>query len=184
MGRQEPYDRQPFTHLEEIFRRAGEVNLAQHIYYEGKRQEAEKIRFFRSPFVWLGNRLLWALTGYGVQLANLLAAFAIVLILGTVLFHFNGAVIQKEPPRVVSQASQQIGPLPYTDAFGFATRLLLPVEIPYGAAWEPSRNPICMSCDHSLFWNIRFATVASLLKLFGWILVPIWVAGLTGIIKR
>jgi len=59
----------------------------------------------------------------------------------------------------------------FWDGFWVSVRHFLPVEIPAGARWKPRSNSV-------------FEVFATLLKLAGWILVPVGLAGLTGILKR
>ena len=161
-----PYDRQPFTQLEETFRQAGNENLANKVYYERKRRESAQITI-RNPFAWLIDRLHYSLTGYGVQLRCLLVYIAICLLLGTFIFHLKGAVESKpdiQPPPVISpQVSPEArSPLHIGDAFRVSLNLFLPVEIPSGADWKPS--------THYTVWFVRFVDFATFLKLAGWIL--------------
>ena len=161
-----PYDRQPFTQLEETFRQAGNENLANKVYYERKRRESAQITI-RNPFAWLIDRLHYSLTGYGVQLRCLLVYIAICLLLGTFIFHLKGAVESKpdiQPPPVISpQISPEArSPLHIGDAFRVSLNLFLPVEIPSGADWKPS--------THYTVWFVRFVDFATFLKLAGWIL--------------
>ena len=180
MEQLDPYDRQPFTHLEETFRRAGNENLANKVYYERKRRESALITI-RNPAAWLMDRFLWLLTGYGVRLHRLTVPIAIFILLGTFIFHLEGAVEPKQdkqpPPVMSSQISPEAeSPLRIGEAFRVSLNLFLPVEIPSGADWKPSTNYIVRF--------VRFIDFATILKLAGWIFVPLLVAGLTGFLKR
>lgn len=180
MEQLDPYDRQPFTQLEETFRRAGNENSANKVYYKRKRRESAQITI-RNPFAWLIDRLHYSLTGYGVQLWRLLVSIAICLLLGTFIFHLKGAVESKPDKQPHSVISPQVSPearspLHIGDAFRVSLNLFLPVEIPSGADWKPS--------THNIVWFVRFVDFATFLKLAGWIFVPLLVAGLTGFLKR
>jgi len=167
-----PYDRQPFTQLEETFRRAGKDKLADDVYYERKCREFTENITIRKPGAWLLDRFLWLLTGYGVRLYRLLVAIVPILIIGTLIFHFEGAVTPELPSMMSSQVT-----LPWSDAFWVSLNTFLPIKIPSGADWKPSSQIIPVL-------GIKFTTFATLLDLAGWILVPVGVAGITGLLKR
>ena len=177
-----PYDRQPFTHLEEIFRRAGKDKLADDVYYERKCREFTKNITIRKPGAWLLDRFLWLLTGYGVKLYRLLLAIIPILILGTCIFHLDGAVVLnpdiQPPPAIGPQDS-------YLEAFWVSLNTFLPVvEIPSGADWKPSSQDIWKTQTQWGILGIKCTTFATLLTLAGWILVPVGVAGISGLLKR
>jgi hypothetical protein len=177
--RLEPYDRQPYTQLEQTFRQAGEEDLANKVYYKRKRLESSRITL-RRPDAWILDRFLWLLTGYGVQLWRLLVAIALILVIGTFIFHVDGAVEPKQiyqPPPIAEIQGKADEKLSLTcfQAFWVSLNLFLPIEIPSGSEWKPSSQAL---------WKIRFTTFATLLKLLGWILVPVGVAGLSGWLKH
>ena len=168
-----PYDRQPFTQLEEIFRRAGKDKLADDVYYMRKRRESAQ-KTIRKPGAWVLDRFLWLLTGYGVRLYRLLLAIVPILIIGTFFFHLEGAVTLDIQPH--SMMSSQVT-LPWCEAFWVSLNTFLPIEIPSGADWKPSSQIIPVL-------GIKFTTFATMLDLSGWILVPVGVAGIAGLLKR
>lgn len=177
---QEPYDRQPFAQMEQAFRRAGHDHLANRVYHKRKRVESDNIRFLRFG-VWMLDRFHWWVTGYGVELWRLLIGIVLVVIAGSLVFLLDGAVQPSQPthlPVIVRPLPEGEGvtSLRYMDALRVSFRLFLPVEIPSGSGWKPSSQ---------CFWGIlRFTDFATLLKLLGWILVPVGLAGLTGWLKR
>jgi hypothetical protein len=157
--------------------------------YERRRRESNRIGIRNRPFVWLGDRFLWLLTGYGVQLWRLLVVTVAILVLGTCIFQRDGAVDLKPGAQPSSlsqlQADPQTSPsLSWGDAFWLSLRLFLPVAPKEGVAWEPSYNEVWEIQTPWGGWGVRFATVATLVTLVGWIVVPLGVAGLTGLLKR
>ncbi|MCK4937787.1 MAG: pentapeptide repeat-containing protein [Methanosarcinales archaeon] len=191
-----PYDRQPFSQIEKTFRRAGKDDLADNVYYKGRcREFSENIITIQKPFIWIIrplwllkylispliftgiiwiNRCFWLLkegglqllTGYGVRVKRLLFFIVLILLAGTYIFNQPGAVVLKP------EANQTLLIWPmdsYLEAFYVSLNLFLPIEIPSGTFWKPSQN---------------FAIFGTLLKLAGWILVPIGVAGISGLLKR
>ncbi len=59
-SRVDPYDRQPYVELEEVFRKSGSVEDADAVYAERRRVENMRLRGWRilRPFVW-ASRKLW-----------------------------------------------------------------------------------------------------------------------------
>jgi uncharacterized protein YjbI with pentapeptide repeats len=144
-----PYDRQPFTQLEETFRWAGKDKLADDVYYERKCREFTENITIRKPGAWLLDRFLC-------------------------IFHLEGAV--KLDIQLPSMMSSQVT-LPWWEAFWVSLNTFLPIEIPSGADWKPSSLIIPV-------FGIKFTTFATVLNLAGWILVPVGVAGIAGLLKR
>jgi len=175
MDRIDPYDRQPFTQLEETFRHAGFDGLANDVYYKRKRRESAQ-KTLRKPGAWLMDRFLWLLTGYGVRLNRLFYAIVLILLIGTGIFHLGGAV-EPSPDIKLSTVWSSQSVLSYWDSFWVSFSTFLPVEIPSGADWKPSSHIIQLL-------GMKFTTIATMLKLAGWILVPVGVAGISGILKR
>jgi len=116
---------------------------------------------FRRLGAWLLDHFHWWVTGYGVELWRVLVAITLILVIGTLIFHGDGAV----EPR---------NSLKWLEAFSVSLRVFLPIEVPAG-----SRKP-----SSETLWKIRFTSFATLLKLLGWVLVPLLVAGLSGWLKR
>ena len=56
----------------------------------------------------------------------------------------------------------------------------LPVDVPVGACWEPTRDPAV----HIGGTQISFLLWATLLRLAGWIVIPLGVAALGGMLRR
>jgi hypothetical protein len=121
-------------------------------------------------------------------------AITLILLLGTLIFHLERAVEPKQdtqsPPVTEPQASAEgRSLLPLWEAFWFSLNLFLPVQIPAGSDWKASSSQIIWRIQTPWGrWDIRlfikFITFATLLKVAGWILVPVGVAGLAGILKR
>jgi len=173
MGRLEPYDRQPFTQLEATFRRSGWNRMADDVYYE--RRCRESVQLTKGSPAWFLDRFLKGLTGYGVRLRRLILPVAIILLLGSCIFLVEGAVEPKIPNQLSSVVENKTEfRIPWSDAFWVSFNAFLPVEIPSVTPWQPS----------SQTWGLKFTTWATILSLAGWILVPVAVAGLSGLLKR
>lgn len=173
MGNLYPYDRHPFTHLEATFRRSGKDNLADDVYYDRKCREFKENITIKTPRAWLLDRLQWLLTGYGVRLYNLFLAILIILFIGTCIFHLEGAVIDIQQPSLIDSNLT----LNVYDSFWVSFNTFLPIEIPSGKDWESSTQIIPLL-------GIKFTSFATFMNIAGWILVPLVVAGITGLLKR
>ena len=176
----DPYDRQPFAQLEDTFRLTGDDKLANKIYYMGMQQRSKKlVKIKKSSLTWMLDRMHCWFTGYGVRTYRLLWLIVPILIFGAWIFHLGGSVV----------LMPDIQPLPMVnpqesgwEAFWISLNIFLPIDIPSGASWQPS------SLFIPKFWIIpkfmNFTAFATLLNLAGWILVPVGVAGISGLLKR
>ncbi len=175
MDRLEPYDRQPYTQLEAVFRRSGRDRLADDVYYQRRRRETSQ-RTAGSPR-WLLDHFLRLLTGYGTRLRRLVPAVVLIVVLGSFVFTAEGAVEPKANGGPSPVAGAQLeSRRPWPDGLMVSVDAFLPVEIAAVTPWKPSH-------DHR--WGpLRFTEWATILSVAGWILVPVAVAGLTGILKR
>jgi hypothetical protein len=105
--------------------------------------------------------------GYGVKLGKLFITILLFIVMGTIIFHLNGAV----------QPVAKGTPSPsWWEAFCICLEFFLSIEIPSAAAWtvSPNNSPI----------GIKFTTFATLLKLSGLIFGILIVAALAGLLKR
>lgn len=196
MDRLDPYDRQPYTQLEGMFRKSGDDGEATEVYYRRKRVESKGLKLFQCKplehhvFRWLADRFLWLVTGYGVRLRRILVPTLIILFLGAFVFQLKGAVEPKQEAQVIIFigapvcAARAVPKIDFWDGFWIGLHHFLPVEIPAGSQWKPTSNSLCAIQTRWGKVCMSFEAFATLLKLAGWILVPIGVAGLTGILKR
>lgn len=109
----------------------------------------------------------------------LLVASVAVILIGSYVFTFPGALLHKDPKLRTDQETQLSQPL--TSAFNVSLRQFIPIiEIPLGGEWVPSDEPAPLLGK----LNISFAGYATLHRLLGAILVPLGVAALTGLLIR
>ncbi len=188
MEKLDPFDRQPFEQLEGTFRRIGRADLADRVYYRRKKKESSKMKPpwpFGPPDsagTWLLDKLHWLLTGYGIRRWPLLILIIIFLLLGCYIFQFDGAV---EPYPHCEQLTV-VGPMPETgrvyysiqlkEAFWVSLNLFLPIDIPSGSEWRPS--------DQVLWGVIKFKHIGTILVVLGWILFPVAVTNIFGLLRR
>ena len=191
----EPYDRQPYVQLEKVYRAVGQDRLADDVYLARRHRERKKYsarvherKGVKKISSWealqdlgrvLGDSVQWGLWNYGVRPYMLLFASVAVILIGSYIFTFRGAVIHKDPKLRTTQEEQLSQPL--ASAFNVSLHQFIPIiEIPPGDEWKPSDKPAPMLGSI----NISFAGYATLHRLLGAILVPLGVAGLSGLLIR
>lgn len=167
----DPYDRQPFTQLEQTVRSAGREGLANDIYYKGRVERSRKLQRFGSELIDFSLR--W-LVGYGVRRGRLLVAVCLILLFGMFVFEIDGAVVTET---ATSKLAAKMVPLNWGQAFLFSVKHFLPVGIPFGDGLVPSTEGIWIT-------GIPFDVFATFMTVIGWVLVPVAVAALTGALKR
>lgn len=168
------YDRQPYIQLERVLRSVGRDEEANGVYLERRRVERQRKKGF--PKVW--DVFWWGLANYGVRPYRLLVFAALLLIAGTLVFHRPGAVEPKAPAQagvgVQHSANEEAPKCPAVLSLGessrFSLRWFLPVELPLLEDCEVAPG--------------RFSDFAALLKVLGWIIVPVGLASLAGLLRR
>jgi hypothetical protein len=187
MSLQQPYSRGPFNQLEQSLRRTGNDDEAAEVYYARRLREFYQKKMW-SPS-WITDFSLRYLTGFGVKVRWLLWPIISILVVGTGCFSLDGALEPKQPTSpmavAVAGASRISEPetLPrtsaarYINAFLISLDLFLPIaDIPTVGTWEVSSE---------IIWGAPWLTLwAAFMTVSGWILVPIGIAGLTGLLKR
>lgn len=186
VARLEPYDRQPYAQLEKVLRAAGRAWDADKIYLEGRHRE-RRLKWKRGDFAgWFISLVYWAGANYGVRPIQLVIFAAALLTLGTLYFSSAGTVREDKPVNRSGTAPR--GRLSNFEAFGVSLHQFLPVQVPLGSRWVPIEQPavvalpgISKSLPPPLSIPSFFATF--FLRLAGWILVPLGVAALTGLLR-
>lgn len=172
------YNRQPYAQLEKVYRTAGEDRAADDIYLKRRHVEA-RLKARHEKAAWLLDRFYLALANYGVRPWQLIVYALLATSLGTMVFHRPGSVQAVKSAAASAAApecplSSQMS-LRTADSARMAFRYFLPVEISILANCEASTN---------YYWKLRFQDWAALLRVLGWILVPVGIASLTGILRR
>ncbi|MBV8276604.1 MAG: pentapeptide repeat-containing protein [Verrucomicrobia bacterium] len=190
-----PYDRQPYTQLEKSFRSQGQDGLADQVYLERQDKERDEKWQRRDYFGYLFSGLYGILLNYGVRPIRLVLISALLISMGAVLFSQPGALEEHKADQEKSRQSESAAgaakidpPLRYSiwDAFGVSLRLFSPVDVLIGQRLVPSRNaiPIGIRIFKVLRFKMRPTTYATVfLQIAGWILVPLIIASITGLLK-
>ena len=181
-------EQQPYSELEKFFRDAGDDDGGDGVFLEWHRIKRQGM-FNSSKLNWLLDCIPWFLTDYGITPARLLNLTAILLIVGMLVFSLPGAVGGGEKngrPAETSEAGKDIG-LNHWDAFALSFHEFLPLDVPFGSHWIPGNEPVRLSLRFRRrvlnVVTIRPSTCATLLKISGYILVPLQILILNGLIR-
>lgn len=199
-ARQEPYDRQPYIQLEKTLRASGKAEDADRVYLERRRVE-RKAKWQQHQFGrWLTDAAFGVGARYGVRPLRLVTFSVALLALGAWFFSHPNTLLPSKSDDVASgcRANADV-----YRAFAVSLHLFLPVEIPMGADCVPAPAPVMVELSahpttvsrlqrFGVYFVLRRrdlsvspATFASLvLRLPGWILVPLGVASLAGVLRR
>lgn len=163
VARLEPYERQPYAQLERTLRTLGRDDEADDVYLERRRVE----RWQKRGISRVGDWIYWLGANYGVRPYQLFWIAIILIAWGTLVFQSYGAGRSGEASCPVM--------LNLAEAARLSLREFLPVELPILRDCEVSDR-------HWLF--LRFSDWAALLKLTGWVIVPVGIAALAGLLRR
>lgn len=167
---------EPFLYLEKVVRGMGNGADADEVYRLMRRRNGRRLKE-RSRLRWLADVAYGVFTGYGLR-SDLLAYFSVaVLALGTFVFQLPGAVVPGDPPAGVAAAPSTVS---VWQAVGVSINQFLPLDIPSGAAWAPSDARIVIRSRPT----IAFRTYATFHTLCGYLLVPLFLAVVSGLLQR
>jgi hypothetical protein len=159
--------------LEEFYRRSGNETTARYIYRRGREDLRKNAMRTGSNIQWSRSRTLsdwlWRnVTGYGVDLWRLLLIAAAVILFGTLLFWiWPGDVLDPVKPSVVHGAGGDGSP----NLALYNLDLFLPlVNLHLDNKWVPD--------------GLLLQIYADIHTLIGWLIVPLLVASLAGIMRR
>jgi len=191
------FSREPYLQLEKYYTSVGDEVEAKKMHYRGRRDLRENVKKIQRehgirkwpPWTKAGDVLLKYLTGYGVRTWLLSIYIVLFLIVGTCIFWQDSTVRPRAsvtsdarvavgtntgelstPSSVEEQRSsertwQTLSP------FAYSLDLFLPlVNLRYDERWEPTDQV-----------RVGYALVHA---MAGWLLVPLLVASLAGIVRR
>lgn len=181
LERLEPYDRQPYTHLESMLRQAGVDRAADDVYY-ARRDREFKIRLRRRTLrdlAWVSGDFLYRLTaGYGVKPLFFVLWTLFFLVVGTWAFRQPDAVVYVSAERQNALAGQPLA-LDGLRPFWVSLDQLLPITIPGGSGFVPSDK-----VWETKIWSLQFDSFATILTILGWVLIPAGIGIVSAALRR
>ena len=184
------YDRQTYVQLAKFLRATGDEQTADEVYLEQRRLERKQL-FHTSTVSWLADCFSLITTRYGVARGRLLEFSLVLLFLGMLIFSRPGAVSRNngngKDQEKNAAADSHASKLSHWDALAVSVHQFLPLDVPFGSQWTPGMNPIQLEVrlwsGKKRLLKITPCTCASVLRIGGWILVPIIVAIVTGLLS-
>jgi len=180
-------DEQPYLQLQKTYQAAGDDVTANKVllqWHRVKRQDT----FHTSKLRWLNDCVPWITTNYGVAPGRLLEASVLLLLFGMFVFSRPGAALSG-----ISNRQGAVGAVPHGgrlrhwDALAVSLHQFLPLEVPFGSEWAPVADPVDLRFIHSKrkvsLLRMRPSTCATLLKVSGYILVPLEILVLNGLLR-
>jgi uncharacterized protein YjbI with pentapeptide repeats len=171
----EPYDVQPYRQMERAFRTMGEDHAADEVYL------GQRWRAFRNnlnpPTRWVvaAGQLTYGLVArFGVRPWRLAGISILLLLCSVWVFNKPSAVLPIKDSVCTAHT------LDNREALGVSLNYFLPVQVPVSVCWVATNRTACSMFGQSM----SFALWASILKLLGWILVPLGVAALGGLLRQ
>ena len=172
----EPYDVQPYRQMERAFRTIGKDRDADKVYLKQRRRALWYD--CRHPTRWLlaaGGLLYWGLARFGVRPLRLAVIPLLLVVYSTFVFSLPQAVAPKKDTGCIAHN------LSWKEASGVSLSYFLPVEVPVGACWQAARGTFRLV---PLSANLSFLVWATVLRILGWIFVPLGLAALGGFLRR
>lgn len=149
-----PFSPQPFLELEKFLRSHGNPNEADRTYIEMRYKELHQLSIWRQPF----DLMLGVLVGYGRR-PERSVIFALVLVA------FGGIIFRRNRMDHADAEDKD----EWYSRFWYSLDLLWPIDLGVSKKWRPI-SPILRN-------------YAQIHRVAGWILIPLILAAITGIIK-
>lgn len=180
-------DRQPYLQLQKTYEAAGNDVAANQVLLQWHRVKRQDI-FRTSKVRWLIDCVPWLTTNYGVAPGRLVEVSVLLLLFGMLIFSRPGAVLsgisngRKETAMIATGIR-----LRQWDALAVSLHQFLPLEVPIGSEWTPAKDPVTLALVHRkgrvILLRMRPSTCASLLKVCGYVLVPLEILVLNGLLR-
>jgi len=163
------FSRDPYLQLEKYYENIGDDSRGRRVYYQGRSEFREKARtqnkwsLMRSILDWFWK----VLTGYGIKIWPLLAISSVFLVIGTLVFYV--------PQDTLTKANGPASIIPWEEGllyrFLYSLDLFLPiVNLRVDEQWVPN--------------GLLLQEYATIHTLVGWLIVPLLLAALAGIMRR
>ena len=164
---QSAYSADVYGNLEEFFKRQGYRADADRAFIAGKWREQKEYFHRGNWFRWLGSWTLYLLVGYGRRPWQAAIPCAVLVALGCVLF--SPAKMELQDPKELQKPEETRHQY---NRFWYSLGLFLPVvDLKSSELWKPMKK-------HPFLRNYVRVHI-----LMGWILIPLVLAALTGLIK-
>ena len=172
LPRIEPFDKQPYLLLAKTFKTMGKDKYADEVYIE-QRKRSMLYNFSRPGLRLKAIRewLYYVSCGFGTKPLRLFVASIVLMLAFAFVFSEPGAVSPKQKETAART-------LTWMEGLGVSFNSFLPISVPVGDAWQPTENP----CFGLLGQPFTFSFLATILKILGWLFVPLGTAALTGLI--
>lgn len=170
----QPFDIQPYRQMESAFRTMGKDQEAKEVYVTQRKRTLND--YFKSGR-WahaIRDALYFVVARFGVAPLRLLVV-AFGLVLGwAFLFSQPNAVVDKVKSQPLTRS------LTWMEGLAMSVNVFMPVEVPVGSSWRASDRAV-----GSVFGlPVTFAFLATILRLAGWLVVPLGVAVFTGWVRH
>jgi len=171
-------DRPVLTRLERSLRQVGRDDEADAVYLQNQHRERRQAWVDDKYGEWFFRSLYGVLGNYGVRPYRLLVFSAILIWLGALVFQLPGAVTHRD-------RAARASPLTTFDAVALSICYFLPVEFPLEEEWIAATSPLTYHLPLiKKPIKVRPAAMANfVLRLSGWIVVPLSLAAVTGLLK-
>jgi hypothetical protein len=150
-----PYSPQPYLELEKFLRDHGYPEEADDVFIAMQQRERKQLAWWKRPFDWL----LYALVGYGREPGRAVILALFLALAGAFVF----ARDWMEPEDKSSDR--------WYNSFWYSLDLLSPIDLGIAKKWRPGE---------SRRWMRGYAQIH---RILGWLLIPLILAAITGIIK-
>jgi uncharacterized protein YjbI with pentapeptide repeats len=170
----EPFDQQPYRLMENVFRTMGKEKFAGDVYVE-QRWRSLKYSWQRWRLLpkALTDSLYYAFFRFGVRPMRLIAIILALLAGYAWIFSLPGALTRKV-------ATEHRRDLTYIEGLGVSFNTFMPVDVPIGSGWQAT-DAMIFEAGRVL---VTFSFLATILRLAGWLLVPLGTAVFGGLLRR
>ena len=177
-------DKQPYFQLQKAYAAAGDDVDANQVLLQWHRVQRQEM-FRTAKWRWLIDCVPWLTTNYGVASARLLYLSAVLLLFGMLVFSRPGAVFaSSNNHKTVKENSVR---LQHWDALAVSFHQFLPLEVPFGSEWTPATDPVTLRFGHRgktfTLFRMHPSVYATILKISGYILVPLEILVLNGLLR-
>ncbi len=179
-------DKQPYLQLQKSYAAMGDDVSANHVFLEWHRVKRSDL-FHSHKLLWLLDCVPWLTSNYGVAPGRLLEMSFLLIFVGMFIFSCPGAVSPVGAKDQAAAFPTKLGRLRHWDAAAVSLHQFLPIEVPFGAQWTPASQIVTLRYRHHdrgrTLLRVRPSTYATILKVSGYILVPLEIVVLNGLLK-